>query len=142
MVLYEINLATNRQLKIMLHNERNSLNAPKSSLSLSFSVISLRRLELPLPFSHDNVPLAFHQRTPICKSSPRGPDHPYQSDMAHIVPTTLRNPQYCIPAGRCRASSAGLSSVSSAMWQAAKKANSAFGGRDGTILSNDRHLPW
>ena len=74
----KINLATNRQLKFMHHNERSSPNAPKSSLSPSFSVSSPQRLEVPLPFSHDDIPLASRLRTPTCKSSPRGPAHPYQ----------------------------------------------------------------
>ena len=65
----------------MRHNEHSSPNAPNSSLSLSFSVISpqqCQHLEVPLLFSHDKVALASYQRTPTCKSSQRGRAHPYQ----------------------------------------------------------------
>ena len=53
----KINLATNRQLQIMHHNEHSSPNAPNSSLSLSCPEVSPQHLEVPLPFSHDNIPL-------------------------------------------------------------------------------------
>ena len=55
--------------------------------------------------------------------------------MAHIVPTVLRNPQYCIAAVRCRTSTAVPSSVNSPVWHAERNANSLVGSRERTTLS-------
>src|SRR5712691_2592847 len=61
----------------MHHNARNSPNAPTSSLFLSFSAVLSRHHEVPLPFSHNNIPPGSPlARTPTCKSSWQGPVHP------------------------------------------------------------------
>src|SRR5579863_4507495 len=62
----------------MHHNVRNSPNAPKSSLSPSFSAALLQHLKVLLPFSYDNVSLDSPlPRTPIHRSSGPGVTHPH-----------------------------------------------------------------